>query len=70
MIIPPEQSKAVDDLTTMSAAAEDAVRGIVEKMGTSDGLTSIVLISMSILEFSFLYTIVSLESFHSRYFAP
>jgi len=44
-IIPPEQNKAVNDLTTMTAAEEDVIRGIVEQMGTSDGLTSIVPIS-------------------------
>jgi GTPase len=44
-IIPPEQNKAVNDLATMTAAEEDMIRGIVEQMGTSDGLTSIVPIS-------------------------
>ncbi len=41
-IIPPEKNKAVYDLTTMTAGEEDVIRDIVEQIGTSDGLTSIV----------------------------
>lgn len=51
-IIPPDQSKIIDsDLTTITAIEEDVIRGVVEKMRTSDGLTSIVPISTSIPEF-------------------
>jgi hypothetical protein len=47
-IIPPAQSKTTDlDLTTITIAEEDAIRGVVEKMGPPDGLTSIVPISRS-----------------------
>jgi hypothetical protein len=42
-IIPPDQGKILEsDLTTITAANEDAIRSIVEKMGSTDGLTSIV----------------------------
>jgi GTPase len=65
-IIPPDHSKTIDsDLTTITAAEEDVIRGVVEKMGLSDGLTSIIPISMSILKFIFslLETLASRETF-------
>jgi hypothetical protein len=53
-IIPPGQSKTIDsDLTTIAVTEEDVIRGVAEKMGLSDGLTSIIPISMSILKFIF-----------------
>jgi hypothetical protein len=53
-IIPPDQSKTIDsDLTTITVTEEDVIRGVAEKMGLSDGLTSIIPISMSILKFIF-----------------
>lgn len=53
-IIPPDQGKAIDsEPSTITATEEGVIRGVVEKMGTSDGLASIVPISMSNLNFCF-----------------
>jgi GTPase len=42
-IIPPDQGKSLDsDLTTIAAADEDDIGSVVEKMGNTDSLTSIV----------------------------
>jgi len=47
-IIPPDQNKILDsDLTTICATDEDVIRGVVDKMGGSDRLTSTVPIIMT-----------------------
>jgi hypothetical protein len=47
-IIPPDQGKTMDSNLTTVAGEEDVVRGVIEKMDSFDGLTSIVPIGMSV----------------------
>lgn len=48
VIIPPDQNNILDsDLTTIGAVDEDVTRSVVEKMGSTDGLTLIVPIIMT-----------------------
>jgi hypothetical protein len=50
-IIPPDQSKISDsDFSATTAAEKNVIRGVVEKIGTTDGLVSIVPISTFILK--------------------